>query len=375
MAGLTATLVNFPVVFAGLVAITIGANGDDKVALLNLWALWGIAQGLLGQVTQVGAVLDGRSWTDWRGLRIVPPVAVGTAVATILVSDRLFPGHPNWWIACFLLVIAVAVIGRQRGELARRLDGTTAVVIAALENSIRSAVVIMLLIAASDSNGLLDWGSVAIVAPFVVSMALLANRIESGSPVEADGPPVERPTSIVGGVLTGLPALAAYAVVPGLSLLDRTDDLGAIAIAASLLRGPLLVATFLAPVLLERWVVGPTRSLPAFWSVVPLAIVVAQAAVGLVTDEGSRSELVVQTVLAGLAAAAVYLLVLRSLPHLAASHTGAMAIGAAIGVFVVVLAVASRADWLHPFVALGAVAATLGVVLARIAPGTFESTT
>lgn len=152
MTGVVATLVNFPVVLAGLVAITLGAEGNDEIALLNLWALWGVGQGLLGQVAQVSGVLDGRHWTDPRALRLLPLVALPATIVTFLLADTWFPGHRTWWLATLFLLAAVVIIGRQRAVLIRRLDGTHALVVAALENSIRSAAIIVLMVASAEGG-------------------------------------------------------------------------------------------------------------------------------------------------------------------------------------------------------------------------------
>ena len=368
--GIAATLVNFPVVFAGLLAITIGAEGNVEVALLNLWALWGIAQGLLGQIAQVSGVLDGRHWTDVRAMRLIPQTAVPAALAALLLSDTWFPGHESWWIAVLLLVTAVVVIGRQRAVLARRLDGTHALVVTALENSIRSASVIILLLAAAERDGLVGWGAVAIVGPFIVSIALLANRIEADereTPARRDAA-ASTSRSVSSGVLSGIPALAGYAIVPGLTLLDQTDDLGSIAVAASLLRGPLLVATFLAPVLLQQWVVLRTDRVGGRLLVVPVAIVVVQLVAGLVGDDDSIGQLIVQTVLAGAAAVVTYLLILRLLTDVTASGASVLASILASLAFALVLAVSATTDRLHPFAALGVACAVIVLVIARAAP-------
>lgn len=370
LTGTLATLVNFPVVFAGLLAITVGTDGNDEIALLNLWALWGIAQGLLGQVAQVSGVLDGRAWTDPRALRMIPRTAGLVAVVAFLLSDTWFPDHETWWIATLFLSIAVVVIGRQRAVLIRRLDGTHALVVAALENSIRSASMVVLVLAAAEGDGLIGWGAVAIVGPFVVSMALLANRIEGGTASVSSGRAESTsPTrSISSGVLSGLPALAAYAIVPGLTLLDQTDDLGAIAIAASLLRGPLLVATFLAPVLLERWVVLKSSQVPRGLLLLPVALVGLQVLTSVVADTTSIGQLVAQTVIAGAIASLTYLLILRLLRTLSTSPTALWASALAAVVFAGVLVLSDVADWLHPFVSLGAACAAIVLVIARMNP-------
>ena len=368
LTGVLATLVNFPVVFAGLLAITIGADGNDEIALLNLWALWGIAQGLLGQVAQVSGVLDERPWTDPRALRLIPQTGVVITVTALLLSDTLFPGHESWWIGVLLLVHAVIVIGRQRADLVRRLDSSHALVVAALENALRSTALVILLLAAAEREGLLGWGAVAILGPFAVSIALLANRIAERAPFEGEPRPrtPTRPRTVASGVLTGIPALTAYAVVPGLTLLDDTDDLGAIAVAASLLRGPLLVATFLAPLLLERWVVLRAQSLPAWVPLVPLALVAVQLVVSPIGATGSVAQLGVQTVLAGSIAGITYLLVLRLLPSLSMSPIPLLATGLATIAFILTLLASDRLDWLHPFVALGVSCAVIVIVLGRL---------
>lgn len=369
LTGTLATLLNFPVVLAGLVAITLGAEGNDEIALLNLWALWGIAQGLLGQVAQVSGVLDGRAWNDPRALRLIPQTAVPATVIAFLLADTWFPSHRSWWVATLFLLVAVVIIGRQRAVLIRRLDGTHALVVAALENSIRSAAIVVLLVASAEGDSLLGWGAMAIVGPFAVSMALLANRIESGDPQSrtaaekhTGNPPMR---SVASGILAGMPALAAYAVVPGLTLLDETDDLGSIAIAASLLRGPLLVATFAAPVLLERWVVAEAKRISPGILFVPAALVGLQILAGVVIDGDSIGQLVVQTVLAGAIAGLTYMLILRLLSALAPTRTAMWASTLATIVFAVVLMGSSATDSLHPFAALGAACAAMVLVIAR----------
>ncbi len=365
--GVIATLVNFPVVFAGLLAITLGTEGNDEVALLNLWAIWGIAQGLLGQVAQVSGVLDGRRWTDPLALRLAPIIAVPIGVGTLVLAGTLFPDHERWWIAVVSIVVAVIIIGRQRAELISRLDGSHAIVVAALENSIRSTTLVLLLLAATDREHLVGWGALCIAGPFAVSAALLANRIGSTAP--GVGPRAlgrgRANQSVAGGVLSGFPALAAYALVPALTLLDQTDDLGSIAIAASLLRGPLLVATFLAPILLERWVVLDARTIPRWLPLIPLTLVGAQVAISPVGEPGDPVQLAVQTLLAAAVAVLAYLLILRLLNSLAGSRAAEKAFAVAVVTFTSAVAASAAFDWLHPFVALGLACATIVFVIGR----------
>ncbi len=347
--GVLATALNFPLVFIGIVAITTQTDGDQEIALLNLWALWGFLQALLGQVGLATAVLDRLRWN-------VPAVLARAGLlslaAGLLVSPfrgRLFPGHERWIAAVMVTAGAVFLIGRLRGGRSLAGDAVSTVVITAGENLVRTSLLLLILAAGRDPIA-----DVAIVGPFLVSIVFLHRRSGEGDAGRADS---SSPARIWSGVLAGLPAVAAYAIVPGLTLLGTIDDLDAYSIATSLLRGPLLVATFAS-----AWIVQGLRSGDApswrFGLVLPVLLVaqlvVESLGIGLIPG------LVIHGFASGTALFLTYMMTLGALSDI--DQLGRRAVAAtmlAVVVFVVLLR-ASPSDLVHPFLSLTAAATAIG---------------
>ena len=110
--GVIATAANFPIVFVGIIAITAMTSGDDEIALVNLWALWGFLQALAGQIGLVTASLDRRSWRDGSVMVRAASVAVFSGLVVFPFADRLFPGHERWTIAVAVAAAAVETSSR-----------------------------------------------------------------------------------------------------------------------------------------------------------------------------------------------------------------------------------------------------------------------
>jgi hypothetical protein len=359
--GLFATTINFPMVFAGLVAIAALTDGNDEVALVNLWACWGVCQALLGQVGLVQGAVDRLSWRSPRVLRDLVAAGLASGAFGWLLRDSLFPGHPRWWLAMAGIGAATLLIGRMRGLLSTADDGVATVVITALENTLRSATLIVLLLAA-DPGGDVGLAAAIIVAPFVVSVALLARRWSSAESEKtggtAAGPDAAGPRSVWTGVLASLPAVAGYAVVPGLTLLDRVADIDAFAIATSLLRGPLLIATFASAWLLQEIRKRPSVVGSAAGIALPVVLGL-HLVVQLAFDPGLVIGLVLHGAISGAALFVSYIAVLWSIDELAADARTTAALFVALTVFAGVLVASTRVGWIHPFVALTAMATVL----------------
>ena len=134
MAGLLATIINFPVVFVGLVAIATQASGDAEISLLNLWAAWGIALGLLGQLGLVSGYLDREAWTAAGPLKVTAAVGIIAGALAFSVRSRVFPDNEWWWSLVALVAATVFLIGRQRAQRSLDGDGLFALAITAVEN-------------------------------------------------------------------------------------------------------------------------------------------------------------------------------------------------------------------------------------------------
>jgi len=356
--GAAATVINFPVVFAGFLIIVWKTDGNDEIALLNLWSSWGILLGLLGQVGLISGFMD-------RGGVRAPIVprnaavfsAIAAAVAFVFRS-RLFPDHELWWLAVGIIAAATYVIGRQRAEFTLGRDSITAVVIAAIENVARTLLVLIFVLAGSASLAVL-----AIVLPFFLSLALLQTR----SPiVNTDWNEHEKtwPSSIAPGVLAGVPALAAYSIVPVLSILELTDDLDRIAIAAALVRGPLLAAAFIAPWILEQLSGGNSDDF-RWLALIPLPMVAIGVLVASTIGEGF-GELILQTGLAALASGAAYGLVLAFTRTQLDSRVATLAILAGVASFLVWLWFTADLSWSHPFIAVSVMATFITMTLSTM---------
>lgn len=356
--GAVATVVNFPVVFAGFLIIVWQTDGNDEIALLNLWSSWGILLGLLGQVGLISGVMDRLG----SGAAVVRRNAVIFAALAAAVAfafrSKLFPEHELWWIAVGIIAAATYVIGRLRAEFTLGKDSITAVVIAAVENVARTLLVLILVVAGSASLGVL-----AIVLPFFLSLALLQMRSPIANPAWEE-PARVMPSAIAPGVLAGVPALGAYSVVPVLSVLELTDDLDRIAIASALLRGPLLAAAFIAPWILEQLSGGHSDDF-RWLAVVPPPMVAAGVLVAVTIAEGF-GELILQTGLAALASGATYGLVLAFTRTQLDSRVATVAIIAGVSTFLVTLWFTADLSWSHPFIAVSAMATAITLTLSTM---------
>ncbi|MGI9607916.1 MAG: hypothetical protein ACR2P0_17440 [Acidimicrobiales bacterium] len=356
MAGVFATAINFPVVFAGLIVIATQANGDSEIALLNLWAAWGIALGLLGQLGLVSGYLDRESWTSVGSLKIAAAAGIIGGALVFALRSSLFPSHEWWWILVGIVAATVFLVGRQRAQRTLAGDGVYALVVTAIENVVR-AFLVVIAVAFTDVDSNPIWVAIAIVAPFAASIVLLEMRERAGVPMTSLDD-VKSPTlasgSLVTGLLAGVPAVAAYALVPALSVIDATADLDAFAVASSLLRGPLLVASFAAPWLLET--IGTMFGSAARLDLVaPAGLLAVQMIVGVVVQPALVPGLVIHGVFSGTIAALVYLSILRTTADRSTSTpVSAAALGHAVLLFVIYMALAASTDRIHPFLALSA---------------------
>ncbi len=347
--GVLATALNFPLVFIGILAITTQTDGDQEIALLNLWALWGFLQALLGQVGLATAVLDRLRWNVPSVLARAGLLALTAGLLVGPFRSRLFPGQERWTAAVMVTAGAVFLIGRLRGGRSLAGDAVSTVVITAVENLVRTT--LLLLILAADRDPVAD---VAIVGPFLLSIILLHRRGREGDlgPAESSSP-----ARIWSGVLAGLPAVAAYAVVPGLTLLGTVDDLDAYSIATSLLRGPLLVATFASAWIVQGLLGGDAPSW-RFGLLLPVLLVTQLLVEAL--DFGLIPGLVVHGFVSGTALFLSYMLTLGALTDIdQLGRRGVAATLVAVVVFVVLLRSSSN-DLIHPFLSLTAVATAIG---------------
>ena len=354
---LAAVALNFPVVFASLVLITTQTNGNDEVALLNLWAWWGVSNGLLGQFGLITGVLDRQGTKDAPIWFHAGLLAVGAGAIAALLESRLFPNHGAWWAAAALLSALAYLAGRARSMLTLRCEGENALAVTAGENVLRLAALIV-------AFALLDHvGSahvIAVVAPLAVSV--LALDLLSSRPHPKGNLDINGQQSVPFGLLAGVPSLLAYLVVPALSILGTTDDLDAFAIASSLGRGPLLIATFAAPALLQT--LYSTRMAAALRRVRlgAAVLLVVQIAAGALLSLALWPTLIVQVGITAGVALLAYVVILQ-----ASNSVGSrpwLAIAGAAATFGGVITIAHRVDQVHPFVAWSAACAAAVVFLA-----------
>lgn len=299
-----ATAANFGAVLVGLWAISRFSNGDDQVALLNLWATWGIALGLIGQFGLISGVLDRRSWSSTRNVAWAFGCGSASLVVLLPLDDHLFAGRGSWTFIAAVMAGALYLLGRQRGALSIRQRGLSAVVVTAAENILRVAFLTGVLLI--DRPAL---GSIAIVAPMALSFVGFAWLAQGG--LELESAALTETRSIAVSLLAGVPAVLAYGVVPILTVLGNVDQLDVVAFAATLLRGPLIVAAFLAPWFLQR-----NTELSAKWRrgiIVAAALsVIGHVGFVAVPGIGDTPALLLAACAAACTAAAAYLLVILS---------------------------------------------------------------
>jgi len=352
-----ATGLNFPIVLVGLALIVTLTDGGDSVALLNLWSVWGFANTLVGQIGLLSASTDGLAWTDRRVLTRSLLFASAAALLLIPFRDRLFPDHAWWWLAGATIAGAAHAAGRQRGLMTAGNDGASTVVITMFENLTR---VVLLCIVLALGGNVLTLAGATIAAPFFLTLAMQGHRLRSGHRNSRIGPTTQ-PTSISTGVLAGLPGVSAYAIVPGLTLLDEVADLEELAVAVSVLRGPLIVTMFASAWILEqlRRRQRSTRGL----TLLTVTLVLAQLVVGGLVDPSSVVALVAQGACAGTALLAGYVVVLAESSWLAIDTWTPVIPLLAWTVFSAVLAATHLVDFVHPFVALTALVATISLLV------------
>lgn len=352
-----ATIFNFPIVLIGLLLIVIGTDGDDTIALLNLWAVWGLANTLLGQIGLLAASTDGRSWVDRRSLELSAGFAVATGVVLGMFRNILFPGHGWWWLIGAVLAAAAHLAGRQRGAMTTRNDGAATVVITAIENLLRVALIGVVVLVGTDA---IAPASLAIAAPFVLTIAIQARRLQPGD-VDALASPKGNATPVAIGVLAGLPGVSAYGLVPALTLLGDVEDLDEIAFAVSLLRGPLIVAVFASAWLLER--LRRHRVSTTAPAILALALLATQLTLERVVEPGLTVGLALHGACAGAALLTGYTIVLADSARLARDPwTPAIAVVACVA-YAAALGATHVVDFIHPFVALTALVTAMGLFI------------
>lgn len=299
-----ATAANFGAVLVGLWVISRYSSGDDQVALLNLWAAWGIALGLLGQVGLISGVLDRQEWVSQRNILWAVLVAVLIIAVLAPVRRQLFPQNELWVVFAGVMAGALFVLGRQRADLSLRQRGVSAVAVTAAENVIRALFLTVVLV--TDRPTL---GAVAIAAPLAVSLVVFASL--SAGDLEPKTSAMGESRSVAVSLLAGVPAVLAYAVVPILTLFGSVEALDLVAFAATLLRGPLILAAFLAP-----WFLGRVPQLNRQWRRHILFAAALSTAVqvvfGLTSNFDGALPLLVSAVLASVTAVTAYLLVVLS---------------------------------------------------------------
>lgn len=297
-----AAAANFASVLVGLWAISRFATGGAQLALLNLWAVWGIALGLLGNAGLLSATLDGQRWYRRRNIAVGTTGAILTGLMLLPLSTHLLNSKISWAVLAAVSVGVTYLLGRQRGALAAARRGAVALVVTAAENVLRAMLVLGVLLA--DQAAL---GALAICAPLLVSLVIFAILVRRESP-SIDGKPTPGHRPVAVGLLAGTPAVLAYGIVPVLTLLDYTDELDQVALAATLLRGPVVLAGFLAPWLLEQISELNTRA----WRVIMLGgfvVALCQALIGFALEANGSVALISSAAAAAVCAVGAYVLV------------------------------------------------------------------
>lgn len=319
-----AAVTNFAAVLGGLWLISRYSTGQTQISLLNLWAIWGIGLGFFGQAGLLSAVLDGRPWLSRRTVAPTLIISAATATATFPAVGPLFGGHISWLLIGSASTGLLYLLGRQRGRLTSQRRGHLALIVAAGENLLRLGLVS--LAAATDS---FSFGALAICGPLLVSFAIFA-RLTTGSPEpKPSGAHEVRSTAM--GLLSGVPAILAYGLVPALTLVARTERLDQIALASTVLRGPLILAGFLAPWLLERSGAYPQSQRRAVL-LLAAGVLSAQAGVAVFIPLGELSALMTSAACTAIVACCAYFVIAfapRPLELVTATAVGVGAFGLA----------------------------------------------
>lgn len=330
-----AATANFGAVLFGLWAISEYATGGEQVALLNLWAVWGIGLGLLGNAGLLSGLSDRAQWYRPRNLRVSAAATIASGAILVPLSRQLFDGRTSWALWGAASVGVLYILGRQRARLTLAKHGATALVVTATENVLRAALLVGVL-----RVGGAQLGALVICGPLVLSAGafhLLLRR--QASKIELA--PRDERRSVAVGLLAGLPAILAYGVVPVMTVLGRTGDLDHVAIAATLLRGPLLLASFAAPWALERVrTIAPAQRRVIIG--VSVAVVSLQAIVGVAVPSSGLIALLVSATSAAVAAVAAYTLV--AVPRSFRAHPALIAVVAVLAAGAALLVVGGQSN-------------------------------
>lgn len=351
----TLTVANFALVFIGLLAIAfLGETRFDR-GLVNVWSIWGIAHVSLGQSLQVMAAMGGHDRAIRRLVLVVAVLIFAGAALIVLLRARLFDSLSAWWVVAAVTAFAAAAItGMLRGLLVRDGNATVALAIVCGENALR-VTLLLLALGLGVADSLLPF---AVVAPFALSIPVLV-RLSSQS---GEGSRTATSASWGRATLTMIPALASYALVPALSVMDRLpQDVDALAIDAALARGPVQVAVFLAPKFLEI-LINPSLASRRVGLVTP-AVVVALIAASLAASmfDGSSNLMGRWLVVAlvGITGLIGYLALLESVDRDGrASVVGVAAAFASVLLFAISISLGDHRGGLAPvaWAAVGAVA-------------------
>ncbi len=351
------TVTNFALVFVGLLAIAFLGDGDIDQGLVNVWSIWGIAHVSMGQSIQVMAALSapGKSARGYSFIVVATVLVAGLLI--IAFKSSLFGSLSLWWVVAALLAVGSAsVAGVLRGRLVRSGQASVALAIVCAENGLRAALLtIGLAIGVSDS--LIPF---AVVAPFALSIPLLFKLWSRPGAVAI----ATAPASWGRAMLPMVPALASYGLVPALSVLERLPaNVDALAIDAALARGPVQVAVFLAPKLLEYLMdsASTTRRIELSSPAVIAVLVVASLLASLLDGSENFLNRLLVAALVGVSALIGYLVLLDGVDRGGRSFLIAISVATiAVLLFGAGVAVGGDAVGLAPasWAVLGAVAVT-----------------
>ncbi|MEZ5166533.1 MAG: hypothetical protein R2695_08565 [Acidimicrobiales bacterium] len=250
------TIANFGFVLVGLLAIAVLADDDRVTSLLNVWSFWGVAHVSVGQVLQIVMTRgDGaRQVARWAPLSVIAAGAIAIAGAS-----RLFPAGGAVWIGGAVAAVAgAAAAGALRGRLVVVGRADVALAVSALDNALRALLLLVVLPATSEA-----YAAAAVALPFAVTLPLLAKAYPGPAAVVVPSGAAWGPA-----VLSTIPSVSSYLILPALSIAGRLPAaVDGLAVDAALSRGPVQVAVFAAPKLLEQLLGGggslwPTRSAP-----------------------------------------------------------------------------------------------------------------
>ena len=107
-----AATANFGAVLFGLWAISEYATGGEQVALLNLWAVWGIGLGLLGNAGLLSGLSDRAQWYRPRNLRVSAAATIASGAILVPLSRQLFDARTSWALWGAVSVGVLYILGR-----------------------------------------------------------------------------------------------------------------------------------------------------------------------------------------------------------------------------------------------------------------------